>query len=121
MEETRRCHECETIIHGRSDKRFCSDYCRNTFHNRENRGANQIRNQVHRKLRKNRRILQEVLCDKVRRIIPRERLLYYGFYLGYITEITRARNEKNIFFVYEFGYRFMENGKVLVIRKRTRN
>ena len=117
MEETRRCQECETVIQGRSDKRFCSDYCRNTFHNRVNRDANHIRDQIHQKLRKNRRVLKELLCDKVRRIISREKLLYHGFYMGYITEITNTRNEKKLYSVYEYGYRFIEKDRVLLIRK----
>ena len=47
----KQCLECGEPLQGRVDKRFCGDYCRNTYHNRSNRGASAIIRQVNRVLR----------------------------------------------------------------------
>ena len=31
----KRCLECNDVLHGRSDKKFCSDACRNTYNNKK--------------------------------------------------------------------------------------
>ena len=33
--QTRLCGVCTRPLRGRSDKKFCNDYCRNTFNNRK--------------------------------------------------------------------------------------
>ena len=37
--QERKCLECGTVLKGRSDKKFCSDYCRNTYNNKVNRDS----------------------------------------------------------------------------------
>ena len=60
----RHCHECNEALKGRKDQKFCSDYCRNTFNNRLNEDSNATVRKVNRILRKNRRILEELLTKK---------------------------------------------------------
>ena len=38
------CESCGEKITGRSDKRFCSDYCRNTKHNEANKDSSNYTN-----------------------------------------------------------------------------
>ena len=48
--ENRKCLECEETVKGRVDKKFCSDYCRNSYNNRVNKDSkNLIRNINNRK------------------------------------------------------------------------
>ena len=39
----RKCLECQEILYGRSDKKFCGDYCRNTYNNKLNKSNKTIR------------------------------------------------------------------------------
>ena len=55
MEKT--CVECGATVHGRSDKRFCSTYCRSTYNNKKNGGETQLVRDINRTLKRNRRIL----------------------------------------------------------------
>jgi len=51
--EFKKCLECGEPIKGRSDKKFCGDYCRNVYNNKINTDSkNLIRNKNNR-LRKN--------------------------------------------------------------------
>ncbi len=54
------CLECGYEITGRSDKKFCSDQCRNTYNNRLKQDANNFVRNVNAILRKNRRILEDL-------------------------------------------------------------
>lgn len=117
----RACQECETELIGRSDKRFCSDHCRNTYHNRVNSKRNRSRSFVHQKLRKNQEILAALLQNEAKRIIPKDQLLRRGFDFNYLTEIKRFRDNKNYFYIYEFGYRVLEMQKLLLVRKNVEN
>ena len=54
------CLQCGDKISGRSDKKFCSDYCRNAFNNDQNRDVNNYVRNINNILRKNRRILAEL-------------------------------------------------------------
>ena len=113
----RTCEECGTELTGRSDKRFCSDYCRNTFHNRRHSKRNRSRSIVHSKLRKNQEILSALLRHRTKRVIPKEQLLQQGFDFNYLTEIKRFKDNKSYFYIYEFGYRILEMQKLLLVRK----
>ncbi|MGB1451137.1 MAG: hypothetical protein ACPG7E_05430, partial [Marinirhabdus sp.] len=76
MEKT--CPECGDKIIGRSDKKFCSDACRNTHNNKLNKdGKNLVRN-INNRLRKNYRIL-EMLNTKQKTKVKKNTLLKHGF------------------------------------------
>jgi predicted nucleic acid-binding Zn ribbon protein len=119
MESKRTCHECGTGLFGRSDKRFCSDHCRNTYHNRVNSKRNKSRSHIHQKLRKNQEILAVFLRGKSKYIISRDQLLNRGFDFRYLTEIKKFKNNTHYFYIYEFGYRILEMQKLLLVRKST--
>lgn len=42
LTEEKKCAQCDRVLHGRSDQRFCNDTCRNTF-NRYKRAAEKLR------------------------------------------------------------------------------
>ena len=58
--EEKKCLECTEPFRGRSDKKFCSDYCRNTYNNKvDPEDKNLIRN-INNRLRRNYNILKEL-------------------------------------------------------------
>ena len=117
MQKANQCEECGSELRGRSDKRFCSDYCRNSFHNRRNRSKNKFRYQIHQRLHKNRKILEELLGGRGRIVVRRENLLLQGFDHRYITQVSSHKGSGRYFFVYEYGFRHLKEGRVLLVHK----
>lgn len=111
------CVECNYEFFGRSDKKFCSDNCRNAFHNKQKADDGLILNQVNGILRKNRKILQEVFI-KGRSRISKEKLLNLGFNFSYYTNIYKTSQGKEYYFCYEQGYIFHEMEQVQVVLKK---
>lgn len=115
--EKRLCPECGEPFTGRIDKKFCSDQCRNAFNNKVNSdSSNYVRN-INNLLRKNRRVLEELLQgDKI--TLPRQKLLDKGFNFKYHTNQSTTRNGHTYVYCYEFGYLPLENDLVLIVRKK---
>lgn len=55
-----KCLECGEPLTGRCDKKFCCDYCRNSYNNRLRKDDSRIRVEVNRALGRNRRILLSI-------------------------------------------------------------
>lgn len=115
--KTRTCEFCGTKILGRSDKRFCSDYCRNSQHNSENRDSSNYMRRVNNILRKNRRILARY-NPKGKAKIATSTLMEEGFNFAYFTNIYETRKGGKYYFCYDQGYIHIEDGHVaLVVRE----
>ena len=102
------CAECGEKIIGRTDKRFCSDYCRNSFHNKANKDATNLIRNTNNTLRRNYRILQE-LNPKDKTTVPKSKLISKSFNFEYFTSIYTTKTGKQYFFVYDQGYLKLEN------------
>ena len=115
--ETKKCEECGEVIKGRIDKKFCSDLCRNSFNNKLNSDSNNLVRNINNILRKNRRILEEVLVgDKT--TLPKQKLLDKGFNFAFHTNQSTTKNNHTYIFCYEYGYLPLENDIILVVKKR---
>lgn len=115
--EKRTCPECGEVITGRTDKKFCSDLCRNSFNNKQNSDStNYIRN-INNILRKNRRILEENLNGE-KTTVSRQKLIDKGFNFTYYTNQKTTRNNHTYTFCYEFGYLPIEDKDLVLIVKR---
>ena len=114
---SKKCIECGADMKGRSDKRYCSDSCRSSYHNRMNSDASNFVRNVNNILRKNRRILEEN-NPKGKAKIPREKLLEQGFKFTYFTNEYITKSGNIYHFCYEQGYIELDDGMVaLVIRQ----
>ena len=58
--ETKKCLECDEKIVGRIDKKYCSDYCRNTYNNKVNKDSKNLIRNINNRLRKNYKVLSEL-------------------------------------------------------------
>jgi len=103
MSENKLCEECGEIILGRSDKKFCSDQCRNTFNNRLNSDSSSIIRNISNILRKNRRILQELSPNGKARV-HKDRLAEKGFNFIYNTHQYKTQKGDTYIFCFEYGY-----------------
>lgn len=111
------CLQCGDKISGRSDKKFCSDYCRNAYNNEQNRDVNNYVRTVNNILRKNRRILAE-LNPEGKSTLHKLKLIEKGFNFNYYTNVYETKQGKTYFFCYDQGYIFHENDKVTIVEKQ---
>jgi hypothetical protein len=114
--EKQKCLECSEPFIGRVDKKFCSDYCRNSYNNKVNKdGKNLIRN-TNNRLRKNWRILEK-LNPKDKGTVSKNKLDVEGFDFNYITEVYTTKAGKIYYFCYDQGYSKLENDVYMLVKK----
>lgn len=114
--DKRICLECGAHLVGRSDKKFCSDHCRNAFNNRINSDVNTVMRNINNALRRNRRILNELVPEKKRKV-PLAAVLQKGFNFSYFTHEHATKRGDVYRFCYEMGYLRIEEDQLLLIRR----
>jgi hypothetical protein len=113
------CISCQHHLHGRTDKKFCNDYCRNTYNNQLNSASNQQVRNINHHLRKNRRILESFLLPSKQIIkVARQKLFSKGFAFTYFTHIHTNKKGSVYHFCYEYGYLISEGDAVMIIKKK---
>lgn len=113
-QEKRKCQECGCNIYGRSDKKFCSEQCRNNHYNKLNRDVNVSMRNINNILRKNRRILQQHNPNGNCRI-HRDTLLLQGFNFEYFTNTFTTKTGLTYKFCYDQGYLSLNEGHLVVV------
>jgi hypothetical protein len=114
--EKKVCLDCGEPIKGRSDKKFCNDICRNSYNNKLNSDTNNYVRNVNNILRRNRRILEELLDDKTKLTVQKQKLSSKGFDFNFYTNQRVTKEVKHYFFCYEYGYLFLENDLLLLVK-----
>ncbi|OAB80119.1 hypothetical protein [Cochleicola gelatinilyticus] len=111
----RQCPECGEKIIGRSDKKFCSDACRNAHNNSLNKDHKNLVRNVNNRLRKNYRILEQ-LNTKDKTKTTKEKLLRLGFSFKFFTGQYITKTGSTYFYVYNQGYLALENDIYLLVK-----
>ena len=116
------CLHCSKPLRGRSDKKFCDDYCRNNYNNQiKSTPHNYVRN-INNALGKNRRILDELLpAEEEKCTINKEKLMHLGFSFKYITHIYTTKKGSSYFFCYDLGYLPLDNDWYLIVKDKKIN
>jgi len=114
--EIRVCIECKEPVRGRVDKKFCSDYCRNTYNNRVNKDSKNLIRNINNRLRKNYKILS-VLNSFGKTKVTRTKLYDKGFDFQFFTSIYKTKTGNTYFYVYDQGYLSLENDFFLLIKR----
>ena len=112
------CLECHDNIVGREDKKFCGDGCRNSYNNRQNKDSTNPMRNINNKLRKNYRILCE-LNQEGKSKIGKSKLLSRGFDFEFFTSVYTTQNGNTYHFLYDQGYRSLENDWFMLVKKET--
>jgi hypothetical protein len=99
----RKCLDCGDVIRGRTDKKFCSDQCRNNYNNRLNRDTNNYVRNVHGLLRRNRRILADLYLEEKRKV-HRDALIALGYNFSFFTHIIENSRGNRFIYCFEYGY-----------------
>jgi hypothetical protein len=116
MKEEKRCLECNEVMHGRSDKKFCDDQCRNNFNNRQNSDSvAQVRN-INNALRKNRRILEALLPPEGRGNVSKTKMLNQGFNFTYHTHVYTSKKGLKYTLCYDYGYLPLDNDYFMIVK-----
>lgn len=109
------CRECGTPLSGRSDKQFCCDDCRISYHNRLYYSNKKPTREVNRILSYNRSLLARLHRSGVKSIsLSDERLM--GYNCRYFTSVEHRPLRPARYHCYEFSYSLVR-GRLCMIRK----
>ena len=112
----RKCLECGEKVIGRIDKKFCSDYCRNSYNNKVDKDSKNLIRNTNNRLRKNYKILTEMnVSGKTK--VNRRKLFDKGFDFKFITSIYTTKKGSIYFYVYDQGYLELENEWYLLVKQ----
>ena len=103
-------------IVGRIDKKFCSDYCRNTYNNKVNKESKNLIRNINNRLRKNYKVLSE-LNKSGKTKTTRNKLYDKGFDFQLFTSIYTTKTGNTYFYIYDQGYLALDNDFYLLIKK----
>jgi predicted nucleic acid-binding Zn ribbon protein len=110
------CLECAEKIVGREDKKFCSDSCRNAYNNKINKDSSNFMRNVNNKLRKNYRILSELNTEGKSKA-TRDKMVNKGFDFDFFTNILQTKTGNTYYFLYDQGYRSLDNDYFMLVKK----
>jgi hypothetical protein len=114
-----KCLTCGKALKGRSDKRFCNDYCRSSYNNDLKSAANNYIRNINNALGKNRRILESLLpATEEMAKANKEKLQRLGFQFKYFTHTYTNKKGTVYYYCYEYGYLPLENDWYLVVKAK---
>lgn len=118
VQTKKECLACGKVLHGRADKKFCNDYCRNEYNNKLKSATSSVVRSINNTLLKNRRILETILGEEEMKKTTKERLLQQGFQTKYMTHTYTNKKGDTYFFCYEYGFLPLEHDWFLVVKRK---
>lgn len=109
------CQHCGTEFKGRSNKKFCSNACKNNYHNEAYRESNQVVLNLDKKLHKNRSVLKDMFQVYRSSPISLDILKARGFDENFHTHTFNAPSGDRYVMVYEVGYKMSFDDQVQII------
>ncbi len=117
--EPRLCLSCDKPVKGRTDKKFCDDYCRNNYNNQLKADSSNLVRNINNALGKNRRILEGLFAaGEEMAKTTKEKLLQKGFQFKYITHIYINKKGNTYYFCYDLGYLPLDNDWYLIVKRK---
>jgi hypothetical protein len=110
------CPECNEPLKGRSDKKYCSDLCRNSYNNKQHSDLNKKLTTINSILKKNRQILERLINKGIDKA-EREELLLEGFNFRYATTFDYNPDGSYRYFCYEYGYHTIGDNRYNLIER----
>ncbi len=109
------CMLCNHKIHGRTDKKFCNDNCRNAYHNKINHSENILIRNIKAKLFRNRKILSETSGDRSVCTINRSLLVSKGFQFEFMTQMHSNKHGSVTYFCYDYSYKLINDSSIQIL------
>lgn len=116
--QPKKCLACGKPVRGRSDKKFCDDYCRNIYNNQAKGTDGSLIRNINNILKKNRNLLASLLLQKqgTTTRVKKEQLSGQGFRFRYFTHQYTTKKAVTYFFCYDYGYLPIDNDWFLVVK-----
>ena len=114
---SKNCLACNKSLHGRADKKFCNDYCRNAYNNQIKTSSTVVKS-INHCLAKNRKVLDTLLGKEEMSKTTKEKLLQEGFHFKYFTHCYTNKKGNVYYFCYEYGYLPLDNNVYLVVKRK---
>ena len=112
------CKVCAKTIKGRSDKIFCSTYCKNVYHKKLRYASKVAAIEINGYLKRNYAILLEVLGNNKTQIkVYRTLFEKKGFRFKYHTHFHVNSKGKTFFYVYDIAWMEFSDDEILVVRR----
>jgi len=110
------CLDCNTLLRGRVDKKFCDDQCRSNYNNKLKGKDQAVVKEIDQILKRNRKILaSKNPTGKTK--VKRSALTDKGFNFNYHTHTYETQKGTIYIFCYEYGYLLLENEDVLLVKR----
>ena len=117
----KKCQQCGQETWGRSDKKFCSLTCKNTYATATRRTTRDAVVEIDGYLHRNREILAMIMGEVSKVELDRVVLTRTGFRYDYHTGTYLNKEGKLYRLVYDFAWMDFSDQKVLVVRKKIRS
>jgi hypothetical protein len=115
--EEKYCLCCNKPVKGRTDKKFCNDYCRNNYNNQLKSTSNNLVRNTNHALGKNRRILESIIPDGEEMFkIKKETMINMGYLFKYSTHVYVNKKGSVYYYCYDYGYLPLDKEWCLVVR-----
>ena len=112
------CLLCDKELKGRTDKKFCNDYCRNAYNNQLKSTSSNLVRTVNNCLGKNHRILESIFPEDEKIIkVRKEKLIELGYHFKYTTQVQKNRTGSLYYYCYEYGYLPVEQEWFVIFKK----
>jgi hypothetical protein len=118
MSQEKFCQNCVKELVGRSDKKFCDENCRNQYNNILNSDISAEMRVTQNILRKNRRILSDVLGTNDKIKVSLKKLTDLGYKPDYLTQLYTTKTGSQYRFSFEYGVMFLEEHMALIVMKK---
>ena len=115
--EEKYCLDCGELIKGRSDKKFCNDQCRNNYNNKQNSDTLAIVRNINSILKRNRKILEELIPAEGKTRITKSKLIEKGYILNYNTHTYTTQKGAVYHFCYEYGFLPLEGEWFMLVKR----
>lgn len=116
--ELKKCLACGKPVKGRSDKKFCDDYCRNNYNNSLKGDNSKLIRNINNALKKNHSVLQSLLPHGEETAkATRQKLIDRGFRFQYMTHQYQTKKGTIYFYCYDYGYLPLDNDWFLIVHR----
>lgn len=117
---TKHCLTCGHSLRGRTDKKFCDDYCRSIFNNKRYIDEKGFVKKVNHLLLKNRRILASYVEGvKETEMVPKELLYHRGFHFNYFTHTAISKEGTTYYCCYDHAYHVVSEQELQICKLST--
>lgn len=113
------CLECGVPLgsFGRADRKFCSQNCKNLWHNNKYSGYRTFRQRIYSLLDRNHKILDNLLSIGIRSI-DRNEIISLGFSTNHATSITKQKSHVK-YYCFDISY-YISDSRIWGIEKHSK-